>query len=522
MSLWRLALASLFNRRGSALLTLLTIAASVALLLAVERVRVQAKASFASTVSGTDLIVGARGGSIQLLLYAIFRIGDAPQNFSWESYQALRGHPAVAWTIPLALGDAYRGYRVLGTDHNYFEHYRYGGGQNLQLAQGRAFEAHNEAVLGAEVAQRLGHGLGHAIVVSHGLGEVSFHHHDEDPFTVVGILAATGTPVDRTVHISLAGLAHMHRDWQSGVHIPGSGDRRAEAAQSEQQSHSENAGSHGHEGEHQHDGLAQNGQAHDGHAHDEHQHDAQAHDDHGDRAHDDHKHTDHDQDGHAHADHDHDGHDSDHADHGDHSHDHADDRGHNAEHDHDHSGETALTAALIGLHGRTQALAVREQVNRYEAEALTAIMPTLTLQQLWGLIGVAEQALRIVALLVVLAGLLGLCATLVSSLNERRRELAVLRAVGAAPRHLFALLLSEALLLALLAIVLALGLFYGLMAAVAPLAQAQYGLSLPLSWPSARESLLLLGVLGAAALAGLVPAIAAYRRSLADGLSLRL
>lgn len=499
MSLWRLALASLLNRRGSALLTLLTIAASVALLLAVERVRVQAKTSFASTVSGTDLIVGARGGSMQLLLYAIFRIGDAPQNFSWESYQALRQHPAVAWTIPLALGDAYRGHRVLGTDENYFEHYRYGGGQGLQLAQGRAFAAHNEAVLGAEVAKSLGHQLGDAIIVSHGLGKVSFHHHDDDPFTVVGILAATGTPVDRTVHVSLAGMAHMHRDWQSGVHIPGSGDRRAAAAADADHDHDHHQDRHSSSA----DADPKPGADHDDGAAHEHEHE---HD------HDDHEH------GHAHQD----THDSaaDANPEPDAEHDHGAE--HDEEHDHDHSGETALTAALVGLHGRTQALALREQINRYEAEPLTAIMPTLTLQQLWGLIGVAEQALRIVALLVVLAGLLGLCATLVSSLNERRREMAVLRAVGAAPRHLFALLLSEALLLAALAIVLALALFYAVMAALAPLAQAHYGLSLPLSWPSAREALLLLGVLVAAALAGLIPAIAAYRRSLADGLSLRL
>ncbi|MCB1628621.1 MAG: ABC transporter permease [Xanthomonadales bacterium] len=412
--MWQLAWRSLWNRRASALLTLLTIAASVALLLAVERVRVQARASFASTVSGTDLIVGARGGSIQLLLYAIFGIGDAPQNFSWDSYEALREHPDVAWTIPLALGDSYRGQRVLATDHSYFEHYRYGGGQSLQLSQGHLLESAQDAVLGAEVARLLDHGIGDSLVLSHGLGEVSFSDHKDAPFRVVGILAPTGTPVDRTVHIDLAGLQHMHRDWQHGVHIPGSG---------------------------------------------------------------------------AHQ---------------------------------DHAEEPALTAALLGLKSRTAALQLREQINRYAAEPLTAILPGFTLQQLWSLLGVAEQALRIVALLVVLAGLLGMTATLVTSLGERRREMAVLRAVGAAPRHIFGLLLAEALCLALLASVSALALFTAAVWLVAPYAQAQFGLLLPVSWPTPAEWGLLALVILAAGAAGLVPAVAAYRRSLADGLSLRL
>lgn len=415
MSLLRLALASLRNRRASALLTLLTIAASVALLLAVERVREQARGSFASTVSGTDLIVGARGGALQLLLYSVFRIGDAPQNFSWDSYVALRDHSAVAWAIPLALGDSYRGYRVLGTDGGYFQHYRYGGGQALQFATGRAFEAPLEAVLGSEVARRLKHAPGSEIILSHGLGEVGFAHHDDDPFVVVGVLEATGTPVDRTVHVGLDGLSLIHRDWQSGARIPGSGANQ--------------------------DPLAP---------------------------------------------------------------------------------PASLTAAMIGMKTRVQAFALQRQINEYRAEALSAILPGVTLQQLWGLVSVAEDALRVVAVLVVLAGLLGMSATLVTSLGERRREMAVLRAVGAAPRHVFGLLLAEAVFLALAGIALALALFYLSIAVAAPLAQAQFGLSLPMSAPTVREWALLGMVLLAALLAGLLPATAAYRRSLSDGLSLRL
>src|SRR5690606_17938718 len=176
------------------------IALSVCLLLAVERVRTEARASFASTISGTDLIVGARSGSVNLLLYSAFRIGNATNNIRWDSFEALSKHPQVKWAIPLSLGDSHRGYRVLGTDPGYFEHYHYGRGQNLRLTEGRSFADLFEVVLGAEVADALKYRIGDQIVLAHGVAAVSLTHHDDKPFTVVGILARTGTPVDRTLH----------------------------------------------------------------------------------------------------------------------------------------------------------------------------------------------------------------------------------------------------------------------------------------------------------------------------------
>ena len=104
-----LAWKSLLNRRFTVLLTLFAIALSVVLLLGVETVRRDAKLSFANTIAGTDLIVGARSGSIQLLLYSVFRIGHATNNISWRSYQDIAALPQVAWTIPLMLGDSHRG-----------------------------------------------------------------------------------------------------------------------------------------------------------------------------------------------------------------------------------------------------------------------------------------------------------------------------------------------------------------------------------------------------------------------------
>lgn len=168
-----LAWKSLLNRKATALLTVLTVAIAVVLLLGVERIRTQAKESFANTISGTDLIVGGRSGQVNLLLYSVFRIGNATNNIDWKSYQEFSQHPAVKWAIPISLGDSHKGFRVLGTNHSYFEHYRYGSKQPLTLSQGREFNGLFETVIGADVAQALGYQVGSQIIIAHGISDVA-------------------------------------------------------------------------------------------------------------------------------------------------------------------------------------------------------------------------------------------------------------------------------------------------------------------------------------------------------------
>jgi putative ABC transport system permease protein len=215
-----LALRASWNRRITAMLTISAIAISVVLLLGVQKLRTAAKEGFANTVSGVDLIVGARSGQLNLLLYSVFRVGDATANVSWASYQKIARHPDVAWTIPISLGDSYRGFRVMGTTNDYFTHYRFAGDHALGFEAGKPFADLYDAVLGADVARQLGLKLGDPIVIAHGLGNVSFANHDDKPFRVTGILARTGTPVDRTVHVGLEAITAIHVDWQSGVHAP--------------------------------------------------------------------------------------------------------------------------------------------------------------------------------------------------------------------------------------------------------------------------------------------------------------
>ena len=421
MYLLRLALASLNNRRFAALLTVFAIALSVCLLLAVERVRTEARASFANTISGTDLIVGARSGSVNLLLYSVFRIGNATNNIRWDSFEHFAEHPRVSWAIPVSLGDSHRGYRVMGTSSAYFDHYRYGRKQTLQVAEGRPFaEDPFEVVLGAEVAEALKYKLDDQLVLAHGVSTVSLVKHDDKPFRVVGILKRTGTPVDRTLHINLAGMEALHIDWQNGM--PARGAARIDAEQARQI-------------------------------------DLQP---------------------------------------------------------------TQITAFMLGLNSKIATFALQREINQYRDEPLLAILPGVALQELWSLMGTAEKALFVVSLFVVLTGLIGMLTAILTSLNERRREMAILRSVGARPWHVAGLLVVEAFSLALAGVLFGLLLLnVAIAVAQAPL-QNHYGLYLPLALPSAYEWSLLAGILLAGLLMGCVPAWRAYRQSLADGLSIRL
>ncbi len=219
---FKLACKSLLNRKGSVILALMAMTVSVFVLLAVEHIRYQAKESFSNTVSGVDLIVGARTGSLNLLLYSVFRIGTPTNNIAWESFEDIASNPQVKWAIPISLGDSHKGYRVMGTTKDYFEYFSYGKQHKLSFDKGRAFDHVFDVVLGSDVAKKLGYSLGDKLVLAHGIASTSFSLHDDRPFTVVGILKPTGTPVDRTLHVSLEGIEAIHIDWQHGVKILGS------------------------------------------------------------------------------------------------------------------------------------------------------------------------------------------------------------------------------------------------------------------------------------------------------------
>jgi len=223
--IFRVAKQSLLHRKVSVLLTFLALLVSVSLLLSIEHIRKEAKSSFYRTVSGVDLIVGARTGQINLLLSSVFRVGANANSVSWESYQRIVANPQVEWSIPLSLGDSHKGFAVIGTTNDYFEHYRFGDKRQLSFQAGGRFShshetnrtakmsavgQHFDVVLGADAAKQLNYKVGDEIIISHGVGKVSFSHHDDHPFTIVGILQFTGTPVDQGVHVGLNTIESIH------------------------------------------------------------------------------------------------------------------------------------------------------------------------------------------------------------------------------------------------------------------------------------------------------------------------
>ena len=437
-----LAIKSLRNRRFTAGLTVLSIALSVALLLGVERIRQESRETFASSVSGTDLIVGARSSPVHLLLSSVFRIGNATNNVSWESYQRVAALPEVAWTIPLSLGDSHRGFHVLGTTQDYFDHYRFGRDRKLDLAQGERFADANGTVLGADVAAALGYRLGQQIVIAHGSGDVAFALHKDHPFHVVGILARTGTPVDRAIHVSLEGMDAVHT-----AESAAGADPLAAAMRDAKQREMRSAGREDHDRDHDHD---QHGTG---------------------------------------------------------------------------SGEASkrsITAFLVGLKSRGGALFLQRKVNESREEPLTAILPGATLLEVWEIVAGAEKTLIAISALVVVMGLAGMLIALLTGLSERRREMAVLRAVGARPWHVFALLLGEATFLTLLGIALGIGALYLGLGAGQPWLEQRLGLFIALRWPSVTEFGLMMLVAVSGVLIGLIPAYRIYRLSLADGMTIRI
>ncbi|USI28451.1 ABC transporter permease [Alteromonas macleodii] len=205
-----IAIESLKRRKTTAILTLLSITISISLLLCVDIIRTQVKTSFTRTVSGVDLIVGAPSGQLNLLLSSVFNIGTPTKGIEYKSIAALQSNKQVSWLIPLSLGDTHRGFRVVGTTNSFFDHFKYGDMQSLEMAAGSTFTQPLSTVIGADIAKSLGYKVGDKIIISHGLGSVSFNNHDDHPFTISGIVKKTGTPVDKAVYVTLQGLEEAH------------------------------------------------------------------------------------------------------------------------------------------------------------------------------------------------------------------------------------------------------------------------------------------------------------------------
>lgn len=410
---------SIQNRKLTSLLCVVSIALSVALLLGVERMKNGARDGFTNTISKTDLIVGAKGGPLQLVLYTVFRIGAPTNNIRYSSYADIKSYPEVDWTIPISLGDAYRGYRVVGTDENLFKHYRYRGDKRIEILEGQVpFEIFGVA-LGYEVAQKLQHKISDSIILSHGISEKSLMEHSDTPFKVVGILKPTGAPIDRSVFVTLEGMEAMHFGWEKGV--PGKGARI-----SPEKLKKENI----------------------------------------------------------------------------------------------HIGQ--ITGFFLKTKSRIQTLKLQRKIDSFPKEPLMAVIPGLTLHELWRNLSYVENILYLISLCVLAVGLISVIISLYTSLNERRREIAIFRALGAGVGKVVSLLLFESSLIVLTGILIGAMLFYLSLFFIRPYLESNFSLYLPIQLLSPTEWTYLGGIFLGGIIAGFIPAIKAYRNSLQDGLSIQV
>ena len=410
---------SVQNRKLTSLLCVASIALSVALLLGVERIKNGARDGFTNTISQTDLIVGAKGGPLQLVLYTVFRIGSPTNNIRFSSYTKIKNLPEVDWTIPISLGDAYRGYRVVGTDENFFKHYRYRRNQKIEVLNGKIPVGIFDVVLGYEVAQKFQHKTSDSIILSHGISEKSFMDHSVTPFKVVGILNPTATPIDRSIFITLEGMEAMHIGWDKGV--PGKNSTVTPE---------------------------------------------------------------------------------------------------NLKKENIHIGQ--ITSFLLKTKNRIQTLKLQRTIDSFPEDPLMAVIPGLALHQLWKTLSYIENILYLISLCVLAVGLISVIVSLYTSLNERRREIAIFRALGAGAGKVVSLLLVESSLIVLVGTLIGTALLYLCLFIVRPYLESNFSLYLPNQFLSSTELIYLGSILLGGITAGFIPAIKAYRNSLQDGLTIQV
>jgi putative ABC transport system permease protein len=396
--LLRIARKSLRQHALSTSITSISIGLAGALLLSVWVIKEQARSTFTQIDGGFDAVLGARSTKLQLVLNAIFHLEASPANIELEDFQEIQKNPNVALAVPIAMGDNYRGFRVVGTSPEMLTQVEYAEGKKHQVRPpGRIFDpALREAVVGSFVAQRLGLKRGDEFHPYHGLNFDEKHEHAED-YVVVGILEPSNTPADKVIWIPLEGLQKMS-----------------------------------------------------GHAVESH---------------------------------------------------------------------TDVSAVLVKLRSPMAGRTLEMQYNR-EGNRLTFAWPIgATISELLSKVGWFEDILGWVAVLVALVAAGSVMASIYNSMNERRRQIAIFRALGARRGTVFTTVLLEALAIAILGVIIAFVLYAVIVSLAASVIRAQTGVVIdPWTW----HNVMAWGPLGLIALgaaAGIVPAIKAYRVDVAENLT---
>jgi len=444
MNLLQLSWKNLTNKPLSMLLSLVLFALGVGLISLLLLLNTQLQEKFDKNLAGIDLVIGAKGSPLQLILSNMYHIDAPTGNVLIDEVKPFLNpqHPLIKTAVPLSVGDSYRTYRIVGTNHKILELY------NAELAEGELWEDLFEVTVGAEVAEELDLQIGDEFYSSHGFAEgdeISVHD-DTEPFRVVGILQPTGSVIDQLI------LTPSQSTWVVHEHGMEMGSGNSEMGSDEE--------------EHEHE----EGEAHE----------------------DDHDHEE-------------------------------------AGHDHSKYGDVntsllqfpdkEITSVLVQFKSKTNFQALNMQRGINENTDLQAATPAIEINRLYSMMGVGEEALRALAIVIIFVSGLSVFISLYSSLKERKYELALMRVMGSSPGKIFMLIIMEGLLLAALGFAIGILLSHGSMELLAGIMKESYRYSFS-GLVFLKEELYLLGAaLLIGFLAAVIPAIQARNTDISTTLA---
>ncbi|MBT8230038.1 MAG: ABC transporter permease [Bacteroidia bacterium] len=455
MNLVKLAWKNIIHNPLTLILNLVLLCLGIGLINFILLLNTQLKDKFDKNLAEIDLVIGAKGSPLQLILSSMYHIDAPTGNISIEEAKPFlrEGHPLIKRSVPLSMGDSYKGFRIIGTDYSMLDLY------DASIQKGKKFQHVYEVTAGAVVARKLGLDIGSTFFSSHGLNDDEDLEHEHGQFTVVGILKSTGSVVDQLLLTSSESVWDVH-DHEGGGNIQ-----------------AEETDSHDHEHDHDHDHEHADGNDHD---HD-HSHDA----------------------GHGH----------------DHSHDHMDhksdlSRSHLLEHT-----DEDITSVLIQYTNRTnfQALSMPRNIN--ENTDLQAASPAIEINRLYDMMGVGTRALQLLAMLIAFVSAISIFVSLLNSLKQRKYELSLLRVLGGSRSNLLTLILLEGIIMAALGFVLGMLISHISLSGLAQNLTEKYNYPFTSWFLHGKESILLIASVGLGLLAALLPAIMAYKTDIHKSLS---
>jgi putative ABC transport system permease protein len=428
VNILQIVLKNIKQRKLSAVLTVVSTLLGVALVVAILVIKQESAEAFNQTATGYELIVGPKGSPLQLTLNTIYHIGLPVNNMPYKTYELISKDKRVKLAIPYVMGDNYKNFRLIGTTQNIFTKFEYQKGKKYNFTSGEQFEKENEAVIGNDVAEKTGLKIGDSFTGSHGVEAYEYaEEHDENKFTVTGILQKTFTPNDKVIFIPMESVWDMHY--------------------------------HGNEN------LNQNFI---------------------DTVHSEHDHEE------------------------------------GEVHKHELPPERkTITSVLVTLKNPVYFDLLRRQINddKFEGINAQAVIPVLEIMQLFEIIGNINSVLLIVAYLVIFVAVISILVSIYNSINERKRDIAIMRALGANKGKIFGIIILEGLFISLVGAVF--GVIAGHLAVYifSPLISAKTGILITGLTFNIFELYLVLGTIILAMLVSILPAVKAYRTDVAKNLT---